>query len=185
VTFDLTSHNTKIHRNGAEPWRVTLVETGEDTMTGGRLKRIKEYIGSETFCFTYGDGVTDVNITELIAFHKKQGTLATMTAVQPPGRFGAFALSEDQSKIVTFKEKPKGDGAWINGGYFVLEPSVFDYIQGDATIWEKEPLQTLAHEGQLSVFKYDGYWQNMDTLRDKMILEEQWVSGKALWKVWK
>lgn len=185
LTFHLGEHKTEIHRNGAENWRVTLVETGGDSMTGGRLKRVKDYVGNETFCLTYGDGVADANIAELIAFHKKNGTFATMTAVQPPGRFGAFTLSKDQAKITSFKEKPKGDGAWINGGYFVLEPAVFDYIEGDATVWEQEPLQKLAHEGQLSVYKHDGYWQNMDTLRDKMVLEEQWQSGKAPWKVWK
>mgnify|MGYP001574007886 CR=1 FL=1 len=184
LTFHLGEHTSEIHRNGAENWHVTLVETGDDSMTGGRLKRVRDYIGNETFCFTYGDGVTDTNISELIAFHKKQCTYATMTAVQPPGRFGAFSLAEDETKISSFKEKPKGDGAWINGGYFVLEPAVFDYIEGDTTTWEKEPLQKLAHEGQLSVYKHPGYWQNMDTLRDKMILEEQWQSGKAPWMVW-
>jgi glucose-1-phosphate cytidylyltransferase len=185
VTFDLASHRTEVLKNGAENWKVTLVDTGETTMTGGRMRRVKDYIGKETFCFTYGDGVTNANIAELVAFHKKQGTHATMTAVQPPGRFGAFSLTEDESKISSFKEKPKGDGAWINGGYFVLEPAVFDYIEGDGTTWEKEPLQKLAHEGQLSVYKHAGYWQNMDTLRDKMVLEEQWRSGTAPWKVWK
>ena len=163
---------------------MTLVETGEDTMTGGRLKRVKDYIGDETFCFTYGDGVTDVNISDLVAFHKKQGTHATMTAVQPPGRFGAFSLGADQSKISHFREKPKGDGAWINGGYFVLEPAVIDYIEGDSMVWELEPLQKLARDGQLSVYKHSGYWQNMDTLRDRMVLEGQWESGKPPWKVW-
>ena len=185
VTFDLASHRTEVLKNGAENWKVTLIDTGETTMTGGRMRRVKDYIGKETFCFTYGDGVTNANIAELVAFHKKQGTHATMTAVQPPGRFGAFSLTEDESKISSFKEKPKGDGAWINGGYFVLEPAVFDYIEGDGTTWEKEPLQKLAHEGQLSVYKHGGYWQNMDTLRDKMVLEEQWRSGTAPWKVWK
>lgn len=185
VTFDLSRQSVEVHKNGAEPWRVTLVETGENTMTGGRLKKAREYIGNATFYFTYGDGVTDANISKLLAFHKKSGTIATMTAVQPPGRFGAFTLSEDQSKITSFKEKPKGDGAWINGGYFVLESAVFDYIEGDTTVWEQEPLQKLAHEGQLSVYKYPGYWQNMDTIRDKMVLEKEWQSGKAPWKVWK
>ena len=183
VTFDLGKHSHEVVKNGAEDWRVTLVETGDDSMTGGRLKRVRDYIGKETFCFTYGDGVTDLNIAELIAFHKSQGVLATMTAVQPPGRFGAFTLSEDQNKIASFKEKPKGDGAWINGGYFVLEPEVFDYIEGDATTWEQEPLKKLAHEGKLAAYKFPGYWQNMDTLRDKMVLEEKWTQG-APWKVW-
>ena len=184
ITFDLAGHKAHVHKNGAEPWRVTLVETGEDTMTGGRLKRVIDYIGDETFCFTYGDGVTDVNISDLVAFHKKQGTHATMTAVQPPGRFGAFSLGADQSKISHFREKPKGDGAWINGGYFVLEPAVIDYIEGDSMVWELEPLQKLARDGQLSVYKHSGYWQNMDTLRDRMVLEGQWESGKPPWKVW-
>lgn len=185
VTFDLANQRTTYHRNGVEPWRVTLLETGENTMTGGRLKRVKEYIGNETFCFTYGDGVTDINISDLIVFHKKQNTFATMTAVQPPGRFGAFSLAKDQSKVTSFREKPRGDGAWINGGYFVLEPDVFDYIKEDATVWEMEPLQKLARDGKLSVYKHLGYWQNMDTLRDKMVLEGEWQSGQPPWKVWK
>ncbi len=184
VTFDLASHTTQFHNNGAEPWRVTLVETGEETMTGGRLKRIQKYVGNETFCFTYGDGVTDLNIKKVIAFHKKQSVYATMTAVQPPGRFGVFALSKDQTKIARFKEKPKGDGAWINGGYFVLEPEIFNYINDDSAVWEQEPMQTLAHQGKLGAFKYPGFWQNMDTLRDKMTLEKLWEKG-APWKVWK
>lgn len=185
VTFDLAKHTHEVHRNGTENWRVSLIETGDESMTGGRLKRVKEYVGNETFCFTYGDGVTDLNISELIAFHKKQGTLATMTAVQPPGRFGAFTMSESQSKITSFKEKPKGDGAWINGGYFVLEPGIFEYIENDLSTWEQEPMQNLAHAGQLSAFKYPGFWQNMDTLHDKNKLEKLWVSGTAPWKVWK
>lgn len=184
VTFDIAKHSMEVHRNGSENWRVTLVETGLESMTGGRLKRVKEYVGNETFCFTYGDGLTDMKISEAIAFHKSQKVAATMTAVQPPGRFGAFTMSEDQTKILSFHEKPKGDGAWINGGYFVLEPEVFDYIEGDSTTWEHEPLKQLAHEGKLAAFKYAGYWQNMDTLRDKMLLEKQWNSGKAPWKVW-
>lgn len=183
VTFDLGKHSHEVHKNGAEDWRVTLVETGDDTMTGGRLKRVRDYIGSETFCFTYGDGVTDLNISKLIKYHKSQNVLATMTAVQPPGRFGAFTLSEDQNKITRFKEKPKGDGAWINGGYFVLEPEIFDYIEGDATTWEQEPLKKLAIKGKLAAYKHSGYWQNMDTLRDKMVLEEKWIKD-APWKVW-
>ncbi|MBI4130385.1 glucose-1-phosphate cytidylyltransferase [Candidatus Roizmanbacteria bacterium] len=185
VTFDLGNHTTTLHKNNAEKWNVTLVETGENTMTGGRLKRVREYVGNETFCLTYGDGVTDLDISDLIKFHKKQKTIATLSAVQPPGRFGAFTLSASQSKITSFHEKPKGDGAWINGGYFVLEPGVFDYIEGDATIWEQEPLKNLAHDGELSAYKYPGFWQNMDTLRDKNLLEGMWQSGKAPWKVWK
>ncbi|MEK7073949.1 MAG: glucose-1-phosphate cytidylyltransferase [Patescibacteria group bacterium] len=183
ITFDLQKHSMEIHKNGSEPWRVTLVETGETSMTGGRLKKVQEYIGNETFCFTYGDGVTNANINEIIDFHKKQNTLATMTAVQPPGRFGAFTLHDTQAKITSFKEKPKGDGAWINGGFFVLEPGIFKYIDNDLTTWEKEPLQALATEGELSVYKHSGYWQNMDTLHDKMMLEKQWQTGKAPWKV--
>ncbi|MDZ4717814.1 MAG: glucose-1-phosphate cytidylyltransferase [Roseiflexaceae bacterium] len=182
VTFDMRANRTEIHQNGAEPWRVTLVDTGEKTMTGGRLKRVRHYIGDETFCFTYGDGVSDIDIAALIAFHRSQNVLATLTAVQPPGRFGAFTLDPNQPRITHFREKPQGDGAWINGGFFVLEPGVFDYIDGDAVVWEQEPMRNLAHNGQLAAYQYSGYWQNMDTLRDKMLLEELWQSGKAPWK---
>lgn len=185
VTFDVGKHTMKVHKNGSENWKVTLVETGLESMTGGRLKKVKEYLDDETFCFTYGDGVTDLPIDKVIAYHKTQKTLATMTAVQPPGRFGAFTLSSDQTKIASFHEKPKGDGAWINGGFFVLEPKVLDYIENDLTTWEQEPLQRLAQDAQLSAYKYAGYWQNMDTLRDKMTLEKMWSDGKAPWKVWK
>jgi glucose-1-phosphate cytidylyltransferase len=184
VTFDLRTNSTKVHQNETEPWRVTLVDTGEGTMTGGRLKRVKDYIGNETFCLTYGDGLTDVNIGDLVEFHRKQKTLATLTAVQPPGRFGAFNLGRDQDRISTFKEKPQGDGAWINGGFFVLEPGVMDYIDGDAAVWEREPMERLAHEGMLSAYRHHGFWQNMDTLRDKSVLEELWRSGKPPWKLW-
>jgi len=184
VTFDLGKHTHKVHKHNAENWRVTLVETGDEAMTGGRLKKVREYVGNETFCFTYGDGVTDLNIRDVIAFHKSQKVLATMTAVQPPGRYGAFTLSEDQNKITSFREKPKGDGAWINGGFFILEPEVFDYIESDATTWEQEPLKNLAKEGKLAAFRYSGFWQSMDTLRDKNVLENLWNSGKAPWKVW-
>jgi glucose-1-phosphate cytidylyltransferase len=184
VTFDLRNNRTEIHQNGTEPWRVTLVDTGLNTMTGGRIKRVKGYIGDETFCLTYGDGVTDIDIKELIAFHKAQKTLATLTAVQSPGRFGAFRLGEGQNKIEGFKEKPLGDGAWINGGFFVLEPSVLEYIEGDSTVWEREPLENLAKNGLLSAFKHTGFWHPMDTLRDKNVLEDLWLSGKAPWKVW-
>ena len=184
VTFDLRKNDMNIHQNGTEPWKVTLVDTGEKTMTGGRLKRVKEYIGNETFCLTYGDGVTDVNIKELIAFHRDKKTLATLTAVQPPGRFGAFNLDRDQYKIFTFKEKPQGNRAWINGGFFVLDPEVLDYIAGDSTIWEREPMEKLAHDKMLSAYKHYGFWQPMDTLRDKNVLEELWQSEKAPWKVW-
>jgi len=184
VTIDMRFNQTSIHTGKAEPWRVTLVDTGADTLTGGRLKRVRDYIGSETFCFTYGDGVCDVNITKLIEFHKQQGTLATLTAVQPPGRFGAIALAEGQSRISSFREKQDGDGAWINGGYFVLEPQVIDYIEGDSTTWEAEPLQKLAHMDQLSAFKHEGFWQPMDTLKDKNSLEKMWKAGMAPWKIW-
>lgn len=183
VTFDFRSHTTKIHNHNAEPWKVTLLETGEDTMTGGRLKRAKEYL-DETFCLTYGDGVSDINIQDLINFHKKQKVLATLTAVQPSGRFGAFTLSENTTKITSFNEKPKGDGAWVNGGFFVLEPEVIDYIKDDDTVWEQTPLKKLAEDGQLAAYKYDGFWQCMDTLRDKNLLEALWKSGKAPWKNW-
>lgn len=183
VTFDFREGHTHIRRNGVEPWCVTLVETGEATMTGGRIKRIQPYVGNETFCCTYGDGVGDVNIGELIAFHRKQRTLATLTAVQPPGRFGVIHLDEEQTRVNHFHEKPQGDGAWINSGFFVLEPSVFDYIEGDTTVWEQEPLRRLAEDGQLSAFKHRGFWHPMDTLRDKVMLEEMWSKG-APWKVW-
>jgi len=185
VTFDMRNNQVEIHHNNVEPWRVTLVDTGEKTMTGGRLKRVREYIGSETFCFTYGDGVSDVNITDLIAFHREQKVLATLTAVQPPGRFGTFKLAEGQTKISQFREKPQGDGAWINGGFFVLEPGAIDYIDGDSTVWEREPLQRLAKDGMLAAYRHDGFWHPMDTLRDKMVLEQIWASPNPPWKVWK
>jgi glucose-1-phosphate cytidylyltransferase len=184
VTFDLRRNDMKVHQNGTEPWRVTLVDTGENTMTGGRIKRIKDYIGENTFCLTYGDGVTDLDIQKLIAFHQDQKTLATLTAVKPPGRFGAFSLGKDQHLIQTFKEKPMGDGAWINGGFFVLEPQVMNYIDGDSTVWESEPMENLAREGKLAAYRHFGYWQNMDSLRDKKVLEKLWQSGKPPWKIW-
>lgn len=184
VTFDLRYNQMNVHLGNAEPWKVTLIDTGETTMTGGRLKRVREHIGTETFCLTYGDGVSDVNITELIKFHKEQGTLATLTAVQPPGRFGAIALHEGQTKIESFQEKPEGDGAWINGGYFIVEPDVIDFIAGDDTVWEQEPLTKLAQMDQLSAFKHAGFWQPMDTLRDRNKLEDLWATGSAPWKVW-
>jgi glucose-1-phosphate cytidylyltransferase len=183
VTFDLRHNRTQVHQNGAEPWKVTLVDTGDGTMTGGRLKRVKDYIGPETFCFTYGDGVSDIDIAQLIAFHRKEKALATLTAVQTPGRFGAFNLAEGQSRVASFREKPKGDGAWINGGFFVLEPGVMDYIEGDATVWEQEPLINLAKDGMLSAYRHHGFWHPMDTLRDKNVLEDLWQSRKP-WKVW-
>jgi len=184
VTFDLRKNNMEVHQNSTEPWKVSLIDTGEKTMTGGRLKRVREYIGDETFCLTYGDGLTDVNIKELINFHRDQKTLATLTAVQSPGRFGAFRLDRNQQKISAFQEKPKGDGAWINGGFFVLEPSVMEYITEDATVWEREPLEKLSNDGQLAAYRHHGFWQPMDTLRDKMVLEKLWQSGKPPWRVW-
>ena len=184
VTLDLRNNNMKVHRNGTEPWKITLVDTGEKTMTGGRLKRIRDYIADETFCLTYGDGVSNVNIEKLIGFHREQKSLATLTAVQPPGRFGAFNLDRDQYKISTFKEKPQGDGAWINGGFFVAEPSVMDYIENDSIVWEREPMEMLASDGMLAAYRHHGFWQPMDTLRDKMYLEGLWASGNPPWKVW-
>lgn len=182
VTFDMAQNKMEVHQGNAEPWRVTLVDTGEDTMTGGRLKRVSKYLGNEDFCMTYGDGVSDVNIEELISFHRKQKTLATLTAIQPPGRFGALNLA--QHKIVSFQEKPQGDGSWINGGFFVLSPKVFDYIEGDHTVWEREPLERLARQGHLSAYPHRGFWQCMDTQRDRTLLEELWASGKAPWRIW-
>jgi len=184
VTFDLRNNHVKVHQNDTESWKVTLVDTGDKTMTGGRLKRVKDYIGDETFCFTYGDGVSDVNITELLNFHRNQQTLATLTAVMPPGRFGAFKLERNQHKVSAFKEKSEGDGAWINGGFFILEPGVMDYIADDATVWEREPMEKLAHDRMLSAYKHYGFWQPMDTLRDRNVLEELWQTGNAPWKVW-
>jgi glucose-1-phosphate cytidylyltransferase len=182
VTIDMKKNKMEIHNSSAEPWRVTLVDTGENTMTGGRLKRVAQYMDGQDFCFTYGDGVGDVDITREIAFHKTQGTLATLTATQPPGRFGA--LNMDQHKIISFQEKPQGDGGWINGGFFVLSPKVIDYIEGDDTIWEREPMERLAAEGNMTAYRHHGFWQPMDTLRDKNHLEELWASGKAPWKTW-
>lgn len=184
VTFDMRFNQMNVHAGNAEPWRVTLIDTGEDTMTGGRLKRVKEHIGTESFCFTYGDGVSNVNVGELVKFHKEQGNLATLTAVQPPGRFGAISLSEGQTVISKFNEKPEGDGAWINGGYFVLEPEVIDFIEGDSVMWEHEPLAKIAELGQLSAYRHDGFWHPMDTLRDKQYLDNLYKAGKAPWKVW-
>lgn len=184
VTFDLSEGTTTFHKDTIEPWRITLVDTGEDTMTGGRIKRASSYIGNETFCLTYGDGVADVNITELVAFHRNHGRRATMTAVQPEGRFGAFTLNEEDSFVDTFKEKPKGDGAWINGGFFVLEPEVTDYVDSDATVWEQQPLEQLAQDNQLAAYRHHGFWMPMDTLRDKHVLDDYWASGNAPWKNW-
>jgi len=181
VTFDMQSNQMEVHARNAEPWKVTLVDTGEETMTGGRLKRVAKYLGdSDAFCFTYGDGVSDIDIGESIRFHRNHGKLVTLTAVQPPGRFGA--LDMDGTQVNSFQEKPQGDGAWVNGGYFVLSPKVVDYIEDDSTVWEKQPLEQIARQSQLQAYQHRGFWQPMDTLRDKMILEEMWQSGKAPWK---
>ncbi len=182
VTFNMVNNSMEVHERHADPWKVTLVDTGEQTMTGGRIKRVKNFIGEETFCFTYGDGVANINVHELIKLHKAQGTWATLTAVQPPGRFGA--LDMQGSRITSFEEKPQGDCGWINGGYFVLEPQIFNLIEDDSTIWEREPLERLAQTNQLSAYQHKDFWQPMDTLRDKIKLEELWESGKAPWKVW-
>jgi glucose-1-phosphate cytidylyltransferase len=183
ITFDMVNNKMEVHQQHVEPWRVTLVDTGDETMTGGRLKRVAPYLaGEEAFCFTYGDGVGDVDITALVDFHRAHGKLATLTATQPPGRFGALSLNGDQ--ITSFKEKPHGDGSWINGGFFVLSPKVIDRIAGDATLWEREPMESLANDGEFSAYFHRGFWQPMDTLRDKTLLEDLWASGKAPWKVW-
>jgi glucose-1-phosphate cytidylyltransferase len=183
VTFDMRTNEMQVHQQYAEPWKVTLVDTGESTMTGGRLRRVKDFVkDEEAFCFTYGDGVSNINITSLMEFHKQQGTLATLSATFPPGRFGALDLHDN--KVSSFKEKPKGDGGMINGGFFVLSPKVIDLIPDDDCIWEREPLEKLADSGQLSAFEHEGFWQPMDTLRDKNHLEELWQTGRAPWKVW-
>jgi glucose-1-phosphate cytidylyltransferase len=183
VTFDMRSNQMEVHQNYSEPWRVTLVDTGEETMTGGRLRRVGRFLEEEeAFCFTYGDGVSDLNISALVAFHKEHGKFATVTAVQPPGRYGALAREGDQ--VTGFVEKPRGDGGWINGGFFVLSPKVLPYIDKDATTWEAEPLDQLASEGQLMAYQHEGFWHPMDTLRDKNYLEQLWQSGEAPWKQW-
>lgn len=184
ITFDLSTGEQIVHRRESLPWRVTVVDTGESTMTGGRLRRVREYLDGDTFCFTYGDGVSDVDVTESLAFHRGQGRHATMTVVQPPGRFGAISLDSQETAINHFKEKPSGDGAWVNGGFFVLEPEVLDYIDADATVWEQHPLQQLAADGQLNAWKHAGFWHPMDTLHDRNKLEELWRGGNAPWKVW-
>lgn len=182
VTFDMESNYMEVHCKKAEPWRVTLVDTGEQTLTGGRLKRVQEYVSSEPFCFTYGDGVGDINITELIAFHRQQGCQATVTAVQPPGRYGAINIG--QEKVLNFQEKPIGDGGWINGGFFVVNPEAIQLIPNDLTSWEGHTLSQLAERGELAAFRHYGFWRPMDTLRDKNQLEEMWNSGVAPWKIW-
>lgn len=184
VTFNLKEGTTTFHTDTVEPWRVTLVDTGEETMTGGRIKRALPYIGSEPFCMTYGDGVADIDVTKLLEFHSSHGRLATMTAVQPEGRFGAFSLGGDDTFVSSFHEKPKGDGARVNGGFFVLQPEAVDYVESDATVWEQQPLEQLAADSQLAAYRHDGFWMPMDTLRDKHVLDEYWASGKAPWKIW-
>lgn len=187
VTFDMKSNNMKVHNMNSEPWSVTLVDTGENTMTGGRVKRVAEHIGNETFCMTYGDGVSNVDINKLIIFHKNHGKRATLTSVRQPGRFGIFSLKSDEDQIKYFKEKPKGDTdgtAWINGGFFVLEPSVIDLIEGDSTVFEREPLEKLANSQNLYAYKHTDFWQPMDTLRDKNVLEDLWKENNAPWKIW-
>ncbi len=181
VTFDLANNAMQVHEKKAEPWRVTLVDTGDDTMTGGRLKRVRPYVGDETFCFTYGDGVADINLSDLVRFHHHQKTIGTLTGVQPPGRFGSLKTEGD--RVMDFVEKPHGDGAWINGGFFVLNSPIFDYLENDATIFEREPLETLAANQQLALYRHHGFWQPMDTMRDKVHLEDLWTQNKAPWKL--
>ncbi|MCF6775559.1 glucose-1-phosphate cytidylyltransferase [Thiotrichales bacterium 19X7-9] len=183
VTFCMQSNEMKVHSKNAEPWQVTLVDTGHNSMTGGRLKRVRDYLENEDcFCFTYGDGVADIDLKALIETHKQENRLSTVTAVQPAGRFGALDFSANQ--VLNFKEKPRGDGSWINGGFFILSPKVIDYIDGDETIWEQEPMQKLAQSGQMSCYFHEGFWQPMDTLREKHLLEKLWQSGQAPWKLW-
>jgi len=182
VSFDLASGGMEVHRSQTEPWRVTLVDTGEETMTGGRLKRVMSYLGDEDFCFTYGDGVADVDVSALVDFHRAQGASATVTAVQPPGRFGALEIAD--ARVRDFEEKPLGDGGWANGGFFILSPAVDRYLDGDETVWEQGPMQALARAGELACYRHEGFWQGMDTLRDRNHLEELWSSGRAPWRSW-
>ena len=184
VTFHVKENRMEVHEEYAEPWRVTLVDTGVETMTGGRIRRVASYVGDEDFCLTYGDGVSDVNIPKLLTFHRTHGRAATVTAVQPQGRFGSVAIADEDGKVTGFEEKPAGDGRWINAGFFVLSPKVLDYIDGDATIWEHGPMEALARDGELSAFRHDGFWQAMDTMRDKAHLEDLWSSDDAPWKTW-
>ena len=184
VTIDLADNSIKVHDSQAEPWKITLVDTGKDSMTGGRIKRVQQYVNNETFMLTYGDGVGDINIKQLLAYHTRHGQLCTVTSVQPSGRFGALDLSPENC-VKSFLEKPKGDGSWINGGYFVCQPEIFDYIKyGDATIWENEPMENIAQDGQMKAFKHDGFWRPMDTLKDKHDLNEMWNTDSAPWKIW-
>lgn len=182
VTFEIAKNSMKVHHTQSEDWVISVVDTGENTLTGGRLKKVRDFIGNEDFCFTYGDGVSDLNIAQLLKYHKEHGKMATVTAIQPPGRFGAMEMSNNS--VTRFQEKPKGDGSWVNGGFFVLNPKVIDLIDGDHTVWEKEPLEKLAASQQLQAYRHEGFWYAMDTLRDKNLLEELWASGKAPWKVW-
>ena len=182
VTFNMASNSMEVHQQKAEPWRVTLVDTGENTLTGGRLRRVAAYLDDEPFCFTYGDGVADVDVTALIDFHRREGRWATLTAVQPPGRFGSLAF--ERGRVLSFEEKPQGGGSWINGGFFVLEPEVLTTISGDESVWERDCLPVIAEAGQLNAYEHQGFWQPMDTLRDRQQLEELWASGKAPWKCW-
>lgn len=182
VTIDLAANKVDVHQTNAEPWRVSLIDTGENTMTGGRLKRVREFVGDDDFCFTYGDGVGDIDITSLISHHRRSGKCATVTVTRPPGRFGAVKLNGDS--VDAFLEKPEGDGGWINAGFFVLSPAAIDYVAGDETIWERQPMEQLASDGHLGAWKHTGFWQPMDALRDKQHLEALWQSGKAPWKIW-
>ncbi len=182
VTFDIKKNKMEVHEKFAEPWKVTLIDTGLDTMTGGRLKRVQKYVDKGTFCFTYGDGLSDINFSKLIKFHRAKKKISTVTAVQQPGRFGRLSIKND--RVISFEEKPLGDGAWINGGFFVLESDIFDYIKNDSVVWEKEPMEKLSRKNQLSAFKHDGFWYAIDTLREKNHLENLWNSRKAPWKVW-
>ena len=183
VTINMKDNSIKVHDSQAEPWTITLVDTGNESMTGGRIKRIRSHVGNETFMLSYGDGVSNVNISELVKYHQEKGKLCTVTSVQPSGRFGAININDDNT-VHSFMEKPKGDGAWINGGFFVCEPDVFDYIEGDSTIWEREPMEKIAQDGQMVAFEHNGFWKPMDTLRDKHELEEDWTQNKAKWKTW-
>ncbi len=184
VTFDLAANTATVHATTAEPWKVTIVDTGDRTMTGGRLKRVAPYLNEETFCLTYGDTVSDVDVRTLVGFHRAHRTLATVTAIQPPGRFGVLALEHGDDTVGSFVEKPQGDGGWVNGGFFVCEPAVLSYIEGDETVWEREPMERLAREANLTAYRHTGFWHPMDTLRDRMVLEERWASGDAPWKSW-
>jgi glucose-1-phosphate cytidylyltransferase len=182
ITFDLSANSMQVHQNASEPWKVTLIDTGDQSQTGGRLKRIQKYVEEAPFCMTYGDGLADIDLSKLLECHRREGTLATVTAVRPPGRFGALELQG--SRVVEFIEKPHGDGGWINGGFFVLSPGIFRYIEGDHTLWESEPLKQLAQEGQLSAYFHTGFWQPMDTMRHRQILEDLWATSAPPWKIW-